>query len=178
MHELHEPQVRGKGNPDTGNSEITRSAPNNSELLELSFPPIPCEQCGKPFERRKHGGGSPQRFCSQDCRSAFHSDAQRGERSPACTLEAAVIDPAPEKSPEDAPEGNSEFDWNDTESVVLHEQPRTAVYWNTDGQLIIRQYNWPDDDSVILIASNSIDEFIDKLTDLCGVPSVGKGDSL
>jgi hypothetical protein len=101
MRELHEPQAQGKGNPHIGNSEITSSVPNNSELLEFSLPPRPCEQCGKPFHRRKHGGGSPQRFCNQDCRIAWHS----AQRNPACTLEATVIDPAFEQSPEDAPEG-------------------------------------------------------------------------
>ena len=84
MHELHEPQAQG--NPDTGNSEITSSAPNNSELLEFSLPPRRCEQCGKLFDSRKHGGGSPQRFCNQDCRIAWHA----AQRKPACTLEPTV----------------------------------------------------------------------------------------
>jgi hypothetical protein len=84
MHELHEPQAQG--NPDSGNSEIASSVPNNSELLEFSLPSKPCEQCGKSFDRRKHGGGSPQRFCSQDCRIGWHA----AQRKRACTLEPTV----------------------------------------------------------------------------------------
>jgi len=47
MHELHEPQAQGKGNPNTANSETTTGVPNNSESLEFSLPPRRCEQCGK-----------------------------------------------------------------------------------------------------------------------------------
>ena len=39
MRELHESPAQDKGNPDTGNSEITSSVPSNSELLEFSLPP-------------------------------------------------------------------------------------------------------------------------------------------
>lgn len=172
MHELHEPQAQGKGNPDTANSEITSSVPNNSDLLEFSLPPRRCEQCGKPFDRRKHGGGSPQRFCNQKCRIAWHAS----QRKPACTVEAAVIDPALEQSPEDAPEDGENFSWTSDENVVLREQPATAVYFNQSGGLVIRQERawYQDDDPFIHIAPNCIEEFIDKLTDLAGVPSFGK----
>ena len=170
MHELHEPLAQG--NPDTGNSEITSSVPDNSELLEFSLPPRRCEQCGKPFDRRKHGGGSPQRFCNQDCRIAWHA----AQRKPACTLEAAAIDPALEQYPEDAPEGGENFSWTSDENVVLREQPATAVYFNQSGGFVIRQERawYQDDDPFIHIAPNCIEEFIDKLTDLAGVPSFGR----
>jgi glycerol kinase len=59
------------------------------------------------------------------------------------------------------------------ESVALAEQRQTAVYWNTDGDLLIRQRCWPDDDALI-IAADSVDRFIDKLTDVMGIPSAGK----
>ena len=39
MRELHETPAQDKGNPDTGNSEITSSVPSNSELLKFSLPP-------------------------------------------------------------------------------------------------------------------------------------------
>ena len=63
MHELHEPQTQGKGNPDTGNREIASSVPNNSELLEFSLPPRPCEQCGK--NRRNMAGAHPNGFATK-----------------------------------------------------------------------------------------------------------------
>jgi hypothetical protein len=85
----------------------------------------------------------------------------------------AVIDPPAPKPSADAPEAK-DFDWNDTESVVLHEQPATACYFNEDGGLVIRQRRWPDDDSWVVIAADQIDTFVDKLTDIIGIPSVGK----
>ena len=67
-----------------------------------------------------------------------------------------------------------DFDWDDRESVVLPEQPETAVYWNPRGELVIRQRRWPDDDSIIYITRANLDTFLDRLTDICGVPSFGK----
>jgi hypothetical protein len=55
-----------------------------------------CDQCGEPFEPRSKSGGKPQRFCSPECRAAFHTQPQRGQRSPTCdatTTLPAVIQP-------------------------------------------------------------------------------------
>jgi hypothetical protein len=57
--------------------------------------------------------------------------------------------------------------------VILPEQPATAVYFNPRGELVIRQKRWPDDDSFIYIAPDFVSEFIDKLCDIIGIPSVG-----
>jgi hypothetical protein len=57
--------------------------------------------------------------------------------------------------------------------VILPEQPATACYFNPKGDLVIRQRNWPDGDSLILISANMVDQFLDKLTDACGIPSFG-----
>ena len=81
-------------------------------------------------------------------------------------LPAAVLP----KVAEDAPK---EFGWSTTESVALAEQRQTAVYWNTDGDLVIRQRRRPDYDALI-IAADFVDRFIDKLTDVMGIPSAGK----
>jgi hypothetical protein len=43
---------------------------------------------------------------------------------------------------------SDEFDWND---VVLQKQPLTAVFLNEDGAVVVRQQNWPEDDSFVLI---------------------------
>ena len=138
-----------------------------------------CERCGKLFEPRNGNGGKPQRFCSTDCRLAFHSEGQRNanvaQRRPTCSASAQLpaIDPPAPKPSADTPEAK-DFDWNDTESVVLHEQPETACYFNPNGALVVRQRSWPDDDSCVLIAPEQIDVFIDKLTDIIGIPCVGK----
>jgi hypothetical protein len=73
------------------------------------------------------------------------------------------------------PKQETKFDWLTDNSVVLQEQPQTAVYFNSTGGLVIRQQVscGLDDDTFILIAPQSIGEFLDKLTEICGVPSFG-----
>jgi hypothetical protein len=66
-----------------------------------------------------------------------------------------------------------DFDWSDPDAEILPQQPRTAAYFDVAGSLVIRQQNWPDEDSVIIIASASVDTFIDKLCDVIGIPSFG-----
>jgi hypothetical protein len=134
-----------------------------------------CEQCAKPFEPRSRTGGKPQKFCSPDCRSAFHAEAQRGQHTP--TLDApSTLDPIPEPKSKPAPADDpNEFNWaSDTDAVILPEQFLTACYFNPKGELVIRQRRWPDDDQFIFIAPESIDTFIDKVTDIVGIPSVGR----
>jgi hypothetical protein len=73
---------------------------------------------------------------------------------------------------ETKPEG---WFWSDNDHViVLREQPETACYFNDDGALVIRQRHWPDEDSVVVIGEESIFKFLDRLTEMCGIPSVGK----
>ena len=75
--------------------------------------------------------------------------------------------PLPAATPED-------FDWTG-DNVVLLEQPATAVYFNRDGDLVIRQRaTFQDDDPAIFITVDNIDRFLDKLCDACGVFSAGK----
>lgn len=133
-----------------------------------------CEQCGLAFTPRV--GGKPQRFCSVDCRRGFHDKPQRDNVHVAPRGLPAVIDPPTPKAPADAPEAKSDFDWNEDDSVVLHHQPAVAAYINQAGGLTIRQErSWDqEDDIIIAIAPENVWEFIDKLTDVIGIPSVGK----
>jgi hypothetical protein len=82
----------------------------------------------------------------------------------------AVIEARPKNPPE---ETSDSFDWSDTSSVVIPKQLETAAYWNANGDLI-RQRNWSNEDHWIVINENQVDVFIEKLTDFCGIPSVGK----
>jgi MYM-type Zinc finger with FCS sequence motif len=137
-----------------------------------------CEHCGQQFEPRSGSGGKPQRFCSTECRLAFHGKPQRSQRTPTYRappqLPAVIPQPKPENAPADSPEAK-DFDWNTNDaSIILREQPATAIYFNKEGSLVIRQHRWPDHDAFIYIADASINDFLDKLTDICGVPSVGK----
>jgi hypothetical protein len=81
---------------------------------------------------------------------------------------------APTSEPPSKQDGidDREFDWADNaDAIVLPEQSSTAIYFNNAGGLVIRQQRWPDDDSYIVISKTNISEFLDKLTDICGIPS-------
>ena len=70
------------------------------------------------------------------------------------------------------PEGY-DFDWSDSSSVVLPDQHAVAIYFNPEGELVICQRNWPDDDTHVFINAGNIEGFLDKLCDVCGVLSAG-----
>jgi hypothetical protein len=131
-----------------------------------------CEHCGESFAPRSSGGRA-QRFCSPNCRRAFHDKPQRDNVHVGLPV---VVDPQPPKPPASAPKPSEGFDWVDDDSIVLRQQPAIAVYIGQNGHLVIRQERqWnEDEDTVICIAPESINIFIDKLTDACGIPSVGK----
>jgi hypothetical protein len=134
-----------------------------------------CDQCGEPFEPRSKSGGKPQRFCSPECRAAFHTQPRRGQRSPTCSapsLPVAVEEPKPKAAP--AAPDSEDFDWSDDSVVVIREQPETAIYFNLAGGLVIRQRKWPDDDAWVYINRELIQSFIDKLCDVVGIPSLGR----
>lgn len=156
--------------------ELTAAAPSSLEVdIRTS---TPCQQCGQPFVPGKRG--EKKRFCSEPCRLAFHA-AQREAGKAAlasfkqpCTVSAITpILPEPKTSP--APTGE-DFDWLNDNSVVLREQPETAVYFNRDGALVIRQRAaWnQEDDPFVFISPANIGEFLDKLTEACGVPLAGR----
>ena len=156
----------------------------NVLALDFSECKKTCEQCGNEFKPRKPGG-EPQRFCSIDCRRLFQKAKRRSQprttaQQPRTTAQqpppphAVIPQPKPENATPATPEASEDFDWDDAEAVVLHEQPETAVYWNPNGDLVIRQRRWPDDDVFVVITESSVDRFLDKLTDICGIPSMGK----
>jgi hypothetical protein len=72
------------------------------------------------------------------------------------------------------PTAEPDFNWTDNASIVLREQPATAVYFNTQNGLVIRQERSRDreEDTFIVVAEESVQHFLDKITDICGVPSV------
>ena len=54
----------------------------------------------------------------------------------------------------------SEFD---DDAIVLRDQAAVAIYLNSHGEIVIRQINWPDDDSCIVIASVNARAVADKI---------------
>lgn len=66
----------------------------------------------------------------------------------------------PQPMPTNEPENG--FDWaKDSECIVLHEQPATAVYFGGGGHLVIRQTNGFEDDVTILVAPENITAFLE-----------------
>jgi hypothetical protein len=133
-----------------------------------------CENCGNLFEARAGNGGRPQKFCAPACRREFHcrhaaSHPEQSQRSapnvPTVAPTSDTWEPAPQND-------DSDFDWTkNAESIVLASQEQTAIYFNQSGGLVVRQYRWPDDDVFIVVSKNNIPEFLNKLTDACGIVS-------
>jgi hypothetical protein len=59
-------------------------------------------------------------------------------------------------------------------TVLCAEQSKITIEFDEEGNAILRQSEWPDDDAVILIRRDNIDTFIDKLTDALGIPTFGR----
>ncbi len=119
-----------------------------------------CEHCGNPFEPRKGSGGKPQRFCSSDCRQAFHANAREGQRSPTCDPATGLTAPQEaivQRLMGEARKGREADFWHPLEGdckecTAVPSQPAIAVYWNHRDQVVIRQERSDgDDDDVVLV---------------------------
>ena len=109
------------------------------------------------------------------------------QRSPACdaaTEAAATPIAEPTKATQEAAEAKlaailakqeeERFDWITDDSVIVEKQLPIAIYLNRRNHVVIRQEaEYPDEDSVVIIAPQNIREFIIKLCDVAGIPSVG-----
>jgi hypothetical protein len=129
--------------------------PNAVDVAELPLPPSPTEKRDMLI------------------RATTDFDKVFPPESPAAAIDRSVAEGKISLATRDDDFEKVDFDWEDRECVVLPEQPQTAVYWNTQDELVIRQRRWPDDDPCIFVSRASVAEFIDRLTDICGVPSFG-----
>jgi hypothetical protein len=55
--------------------------------------------------------------------------------------------------------------------ILCPRQSEIVAGFNESGDLIITQSNWPDDDSTIVVRAENISDFIDRMTDVLGIPS-------
>jgi hypothetical protein len=154
-----------------------------------------CEQCGEQFASRAGSGGKPQRFCSSQCRQRWHDAnpnvAQRGDSHVGGADGRPGKEPFEEKLASGLPIGGKlpsgphdlvvrrddpdHFDWIHDESIVLKEQPATAIYRNRENSVIIRQQAaWDrDEDSFVFITEQNAMAFLDQLCDLMGIAEFG-----
>jgi hypothetical protein len=82
--------------------------------------------------------------------------------------------PGPENCPADSEpaEMASQSVTSDTsepaETVLLEAQGKITIGWNADGDMVLRQSDWPNEDAV---TRDYLWMFIDRLTDAMGIPS-------
>jgi hypothetical protein len=80
--------------------------------------------------------------------------------------------PGTENCPEaENPPPTDEEEDSPAEAVLLPAQGEIKIGWNSDGGLILRQSDWPNEDAIIIIGRDYLDLFIDRLTDAMGIPS-------
>ncbi|WP_407122851.1 hypothetical protein [Bradyrhizobium sp. STM 3561] len=70
-----------------------------------------------------------------------------------------------------APDGD--MNEQKAELTLLPPQDEIVAYFNDGSDLILRQKCRPDDDQVICVHKDLISQFIDRLTELAGIPSFG-----
>jgi hypothetical protein len=154
-----------------------------------------CEQCGEQFAPRAGSGGKPQRFCSSQCRQRWHDTnpnvAQRGDSHVGGADGRPGNDSSEEKPASGLPIGGKlpfgphdlvvrrddpdHFDWINDESIVLKEQPATAIYRNRENSIVIRQQAaWDrEEDTFVFITEQNAMAFLDQLCDLMGIAEFG-----
>lgn len=49
------------------------------------------------------------------------------------------------------------------ESTVIPSVRAVAVYTNTDGDIVIRQEGWPDEDAVIVVPRSAVNSLVEAL---------------
>jgi len=58
--------------------------------------------------------------------------------------------------------------------VLCDRQDKIEITFNDDGDAILTQTSWPDEDAIIIVSRDNIPVFIDRLTDAFGIPSFGR----
>jgi hypothetical protein len=87
-----------------------------------------------------------------------------------------------ERRSNNARQPRNEDDVQATNSVTADEgvtllcpaQWEVTIHFNEEGDAVLRQTNWPEDDDTIIVRRDNIAVFIDKLTDALGIPSFGR----
>ena len=92
-----------------------------------------------------------------------------------CPENCPGVEKEAENSPPDQEEASQSVTCDNAssaETVLLPAQGKITIGWNADGDLILRQSDWPNEDAMIIIGRDYLDLFIDRLTDAMGIPSI------
>jgi hypothetical protein len=116
-----------------------------------------CDECGKAFKPRTGTGGSPQRFCSTNCRLSFHAESQRSQRGPACDAPTRL--PATEEQPALQHETSEDEDG----FVLMGQQDYVEVAWDQHGNLLLRQNRLFEGDQELRISRDYFPQFVTAL---------------
>jgi hypothetical protein len=112
-----------------------------------------CDRCGTLFTPRNGTGGSPQRFCSANCRVSFHAEGQRGQHRPACS----ALD-MPPGIPQ--PTSESEACEADKGFVLVGQQDFIEVAWDRQGNLLLRQDRLYEGDHELRVSRDYFLQFV------------------
>ena len=115
---------------------------------------------------RAHRAKIPQ-FAPEDSAPPQNSAADSAVGSLFAQEDSAPLQDCPEA--ENPPPTDQED--SPAEAVLLPAHGEISIGWNKDGGMILRQSDWPNEDAVIVIASDYLEMFIDRLTDEMGIPS-------
>jgi hypothetical protein len=69
---------------------------------------------------------------------------------------------------------NADTVTRDDVTLLCDRQDKIEISFNDDGDAVITQSSWPDEDSIILVSRDNIPQFIDRLSDALGIPSFGR----
>lgn len=94
--------------------------------------------------------------------------------TPTTELPLPPVEPAalPATDAEPDADGETGGEW----LLLVPQQSEIAMRLNRDGSASIRQREWPDDDPTIEIQKENLQQFLDGVCDVLGVPSLGRGD--
>ncbi|WP_456704132.1 hypothetical protein [Bradyrhizobium sp. USDA 4449] len=96
-------------------------------------------------------------------------EPERAEQKSSKTSENLLLDTLPPRV--DPKSGMNE---DSVAVTLLSRQDTTTARLDEWGDLIIEQICWPNENQIVLIGASCIEQFVDGLLDLLGVPSVGR----
>jgi hypothetical protein len=68
---------------------------------------------------------------------------------------------------------NDATEHNGGATLLCAPQDKITIAFDDEGNAAITQTRWPDEDQTIIVSRDNIANFIDRLTDALGIPSIG-----